>query len=126
MRKNSIKNQRINNEVQRELSEIIREVKDPRIHHLTSVAAVEVATDLKTCKVYISVMGNEDDRISTAKGLNSAAGYIRRELAHRLNLRNTPELRFIIDTSIEDAFAMMKKIDEVTKDLPDEENEDAD
>ena len=57
MRKNSIKNQRINNEVQRELSEIIREVKDPRIHPLTSVAAVDVATDLKTCKVYISVMG---------------------------------------------------------------------
>ena len=126
MRKNSIKNQRINNEVQRELSGIIRDVKDPRIHPLTSVAAVDVATDLKTCKVYISVMGNEDDRRSTAKGLESAAGFIRRELAHSLNLRNTPELKFIIDTSIEDAFEMMKKIDEVTKDLPDEETDYAD
>ncbi|MCF0228746.1 MAG: 30S ribosome-binding factor RbfA [Parasporobacterium sp.] len=114
MRKNSIKNMRINNEVQRELSSIIRDVKDPRIHPLTSISAVEVATDLKTCKVFISVMGNDDDRKSTAAGLRSAEGFMRRELAHRLNLRNTPELRFIIDTSIEDAIAMIKKIDEVT------------
>lgn len=115
MRKNSIKNQRINNEVQRELSSIIREVKDPRIHPLCSVMAVDVATDLKTCKVYVSVIGSGEEREATALGLKSAAGFIRRELAHRLNLRNTPELRFIMDTSIEDAMDMMKKIDEVTK-----------
>ena len=115
MRKNSIKNMRINNEVQRELSGIIRDVKDPRIHPLTSISAVEVATDLKTCKVYVSVMGDDNDRKSTAEGLKNASGFIRRELAHRLNLRNTPELNFIMDTSIEDALAMMKKIDEVTK-----------
>lgn len=115
MRKNSIKNQRINNEVQRELSSIIREVKDPRIHPLCSVVAVDVATDLKTCKVYVSVIGSSEEREATAQGLKSAAGFIRRELAHRLNLRNTPELRFIMDTSIEDAMDMMKKIDEVTK-----------
>ena len=115
MRKNSIKNMRINNEVLRELTGIIRDVKDPRIHPFTSVLAVEVATDLKTCKAYISVMGNEEDRKSTKEGLKSAEGFIRRELAHRLNLRNTPEIRFIIDTSIEDAIDMMKKIDEVNK-----------
>ncbi|MBQ9030493.1 MAG: 30S ribosome-binding factor RbfA [Parasporobacterium sp.] len=115
MRKNSIKNMRINNEVQRELSGIIRDVKDPRIHPLTFVVAVEVATDLKTCKVYVSVIGTEEERAATREGLKSAAGFIRRELAHRLNLRNTPELRFVIDTSIEDAMDMMKKIDEVTR-----------
>ena len=115
MRKNSIKNQRINNEVQRELSSIIREVKDPRIHPLCSVVAVDVATDLKTCKVYVSVIGSSEEREETSQGLKSAAGFIRRELAHRLNLRNTPELRFIMDTSIEDAMDMMKKIDEVTQ-----------
>ena len=115
MRKNSIKNQRINNEVQRELSSIIREVKDPRIHPLCSVLAVDVATDLKTCKVYVSVIGSSEEREETSQGLKSAAGFIRRELAHRLNLRNTPELRFIMDTSIEDAMDMMKKIDEVTQ-----------
>jgi len=113
MRKNSIKNQRINNEVQRELSAIIREVKDPRIHPLCTVMAVDVATDLKTCKVYVSVIGSEEERAQTAEGLKSASGFIRRELAHNLNLRNTPELRFIMDTSIEDAMDMMKKIDEV-------------
>ena len=115
MRKNSIKNLRINNEVQRELSAIIHELKDPRIHPLASVTAVSVATDLKTCKVYISSLGSEEDRESTIEGLKSAAGFIRRELAHRLNLRNTPELRFINDTSIEDAMEMMRKIDEVNK-----------
>lgn len=99
--------------MQRELSCIIRDVKDPRIHPLTSISAVDVATDLKTCKVYVSVMGSDEDRKSTAEGLKNAAGFIRRELAHRINLRNTPELRFIMDTSIEDALAMMKKIDEV-------------
>ena len=104
---------RINNEVQRELSSIIRDVKDPRIHPLATISAVEVATDLKTCKVYVSVTGTEEDRANTAEGLKSAGGYIRRELAHRLNLRNTPEMRFIMDTSIEDAMAMMRKIDEV-------------
>lgn len=114
MRKNSVKNIRINSEVMKELSQIIRETKDPRIHPMTSIVAVDVATDLKTCKVYVSVLGNEEDRDSTAKGLKSAEGFIRRELAHRLNMRNTPELTFIMDTSIEDAMAMMKKIDEVT------------
>lgn len=115
MRKNSIKNVRINNEVRRELSEIIRDTKDPGIHPLTSVVLVDVASDLKTCKAYISVMGNEEDRQATAAGLKRASGFIRRELAHRLNLRNTPEITFIIDTSIEDAIDMMKKIDEVNK-----------
>ena len=100
--------------MQRELSSIIREVKDPRIHPLCSVMAVDVATDLKTCKVYVSVIGSGEEREETAEGLKSAAGFIRRELAHRLNLRNTPELRFIMDTSIEDAMDMMRKIDEVT------------
>lgn len=114
MRKNSVKNIRINSEVMKELSQIIRETKDPRIHPMTSIVAVDVATDLKTCKVFVSVLGNEEDRENTAKGLKSAEGFIRRELAHRLNMRNTPELTFIMDTSIEDAMAMMKKIDEVT------------
>ena len=115
MRKHSIKNMRINNEVQRELSSIIRNVKDPRIHPLCSVMAVDVATDLKTCKVYVSVIGSEEERESTREGLKSASGYIRRELAHSLNLRNTPELRFIMDTSIEDAMNMMKKIDDIAQ-----------
>ena len=116
MRKNSIKNTRINVEVQKELSSIIRgEIKDPRIHPMTSVMAVEVAPDLKTCKAYISVLGNQEAKEATIRGLNSAEGYIRRQLARNLNLRNTPEIRFILDESIEYGVNMSKLIDDVAK-----------
>lgn len=116
MRKNSIKNTRINGEVQKELSTIIRNgIKDPRIHPMTSVMAVEVAPDLKTCKAYISVLGEKEAKEATIKGLNSAEGYIRRQLAKNLNLRNTPEIRFILDESIEYGVNMSKLIDDVTK-----------
>ena len=116
MRKNSIKNTRINGEVQKELSTIIRnEIKDPRIHPLTSVVTVEVAPDLKTCKAYISVLGDQEAQEKTLEGLNSAVGYIRRQLAKNLNLRNTPEIRFIMDQSIEYGVNMSKKIDDVLK-----------
>jgi len=113
MRKNSNKNKRINGEVQKVISEALRYSKDPRISPFTSVMDVEVAPDLKTCKVWISVLGNDEDRIRTEEGLKSASGYIRSTLAKELNLRNTPELRFIIDDSIEYAINMSKKIDEV-------------
>ena len=116
MRKNSIKNTRINGEVQKELSSIIRgEIKDPRIHPMTSVMAVEVAPDLKTCKAYIRVLGNQEAKEATIRGLNSAEGYIRRQLARNLNLRNTPEIRFILDESIEYGVNMSKLIDDVAK-----------
>ncbi len=114
MRKNSNKNRRINGEVQKVISEAIRYSKDPRISPFTSVMDVEVAPDLKTCKVWVSVMGNDEDRERTAEGLKSAAGYIRSTLAKELNMRYTPELRFIMDDSIEYAINMSKKIDEVT------------
>ena len=103
-------------EVQRELSQIIRsEIKDPRIHPLTSVVAVEVTPDLKYCKAYISVLGNQEAKEATIRGLNSAEGYIRRQLARNLNLRNTPEIRFILDESIEYGVNMSKLIDDVAK-----------
>ncbi len=113
MRKNSIKNIRINGEVQKVISEAIRFSKDPRISPMTSVMDVEVAPDLKTCKVWVSVMGNDEDRIRTEEGLKSAAGYIRSTVAKELNMRYTPELRFIMDDSIEYAINMSKKIEEI-------------
>lgn len=122
MRKNSIKNTRVNGEVQKELSNIIRGgIKDPRVAPMTSVVAVEVATDLKTCKAYISVLGDEKAQEDTIKGLQSAEGYIRRELARKLNMRNTPEIKFVMDQSIAYGVAMSKMIDDVTKDLKEEE-----
>ena len=128
MRKNSIKNTRINGEVQKELSAIIRnEIKDPRIHPMTSVMAVEVAPDLKTCKAYISVLGEKEAKEATIKGLKSAEGYIRRQLAHNMNLRNTPEIRFILDESIEYGVTMAKLIDDIaTKDQSHKQETDID
>lgn len=120
MRKNSIKNTRVNAEVQRELSNILRAgIKDPRVAPMTSVVAVEVAPDLKTCKAYISVLGDEKAQQDTIRGLQSAEGHIRRELARTINMRNTPEIRFIVDQSIEYGVNISKKIDEVTRDLKD-------
>lgn len=125
MRKNSIKNTRVNAEVQHELSNIIRgEIKDPRINPMTSVVAVEVAPDLKSCKVYISVLGDEKSQADTLAGLKSAEGYIRRQLARTINLRNTPEVRFILDQSIEYGVNMSKLIDDVNKDIKETEKDD--
>jgi ribosome-binding factor A len=134
MRKNSIKNTRINGEVQKVLSTLIsREIKDPRINPMTSVVAVEVAPDLKTAKVYISVLGDEESKVNTKKGLKSAASFMRGQLAKTLNLRNTPELTFVIDNSIEYGVNMSKLIDEVNRkssrseeDLTEDETEDED
>ena len=123
MRKNSVKNTRINGEVLKELSNIIRsEIKDPRINPMTSVVSVEVAQDLKTCKAYISVLGDEQSQKDTITGLKSAEGYIRRELARTVNLRNTPEIKFILDQSIEYGINMSKLIDEVTQKDSDSHN----
>ena len=116
MRKNSVKNTRINGEVQRVLAEIIRGgIKDPSIAPMTSVVAVEVAPDLKTCKAWISVYGDEKAQADTLAGLNSAEGYIRSQLAKTINLRNTPEITFIMDQSIAYGVNMSKLIDEVNK-----------
>lgn len=124
MRKRSIKNTRVNTEVQRELSNIIRNVKDPRVAPWTSVVSVEVAPDLKTCKAYISVLGDAKAQEDTVKGLKSAEGYIRRELARTLNMRNTPEIIFVLDQSIEYGVNMSRMIEEVNKDLPPLEEDD--
>lgn len=122
MRKNSIKNTRINQEVQKELSMLIsRELKDPRINPMTSIVNVEVAPDLKTAKVYISVLGNEESQKDTLKGLKSAASFLRGQLARSINLRNTPELIFVVDQSIEYGVTMSKLIDEVNKNNSQEE-----
>ena len=124
MRKNSIKNTRINGEVQKVLSSLIsREIKDPRINPMTSVVSVEVSPDLKTAKVYISVLGDEESKEATRKGLKSAASFMRGQLAKTLNLRNTPELTFVIDSSIEYGVHMSHLIDEVNKNLPHRDSE---
>ncbi len=116
MKKRSVKMDRINEDVYRVLSEIIRnEVKDPRVGQMTSITAVDVAKDLKTAKIYISVLGDDNALSGTMEGLKSSAGFIRSRLAKELNLRNTPELSFIADSSIAYGMKMSRMIDEVIK-----------
>ncbi len=116
MRKNSIKNTRVNGEVMRELSNIIRgEIKDPRMNPMTSVVAVEVAPDLKSCKAYISVLGDEQSQKDTLSALKNAEGFVRSRLARNINLRNTPQITFILDQSIAYGVHMSKLIDDVNK-----------
>ena len=112
---------RINEEVQRELSALLREVKDPRVGGLISITNVEVTPDLKFAKVYVSVL-EEDKAADTLKGLKSAAGFLRHELGARLNLRHTPQLQFVPDDSIADGahiFDLLSKLD-----IPEDKHDD--
>ena len=105
MRKNSLKSTMINSEVMKTVSEIIRgDVKDPRVAPMTSVTDAEV-----------SVLGDDEQSKKTLQGLKSSSGFIRKELARRLNLRNTPELKFVLDESLAYGMKMDKLIDEVIK-----------
>ena len=114
MRKNSVKNRKINDEVRRVLAQIISGgIKDPRVSPMPRVLAVEVAPDLKTCKVWVSVYGDDQKKKDTMEGLKSASGFIRGELARKVNLRNTPQLQFILDDSIAYGVEMSRRIDEV-------------
>jgi len=110
---------RINEEFKREISEIIRELKDPRVPFMTSVTGVNVTPDLKFAKVYTSVMGNEDEVKDAIKALNSAAGYIKRELSLRMKIRAIPDITFTYDDSI----SYGAHISKILKDIEVENNE---
>lgn len=120
MRKNSVKNVRINSEVMKELSVLIRGLKDPRVSPLCSVTGAEVTPDLQFCKVHISVLGNDEEMADTIVGLKAAAGYLRSSLAKTVNLRHTPKLQFVPDRTIEYGSHMDQLIEKVIKE--DEEN----
>ena len=114
MKKTSNRMIRINDEIQKEISEIIRsDLKDPRVGVITSVLKVDTTTDLKYCKVYISVLGDEEKKKEVLSVLVNATGYIRSLIASRINLRITPELKFIPDDSMEYSF----KIDSIIKQI---------
>lgn len=108
---------RINEEIKKVISETINKgIKDPRVQDvLISIVEVDATNDLKTAKVYVSILADDEKRADVMTGLNAANGYIRRELAHKVNLRNTPELIFELDNSMEYSAKMFKKIDEVIK-----------
>jgi ribosome-binding factor A len=103
---------RINEDIQRELASLLRTVKDPRVHGLVSLTRVDTTTDLRYCRVYVSVLDQSDVK-EVVKGLKSAAGYLRRELGKTLTLRYTPELQFMADDSIERGVRMVSMIDHI-------------
>ncbi len=116
MRKNSNRLIRINQEVMFDLSNILRgDLKDPRIDPMTTIVKVDTTPDLKFCKVYVSVLGDQKAQDGTLEGLKSSAGHIRSELAKRTNLRNTPKLTFVMDHSIEYGVEISSLIDQVVK-----------
>ena len=110
---------RINEEVVRELSSIVREVKDPRVQKaIVSITAADVTADMKYAKIYFSCIGNAD-KAEVKKGLESASGFMRKQVAVRLNLRQTPELKFIPDDSIEYGANINRLLKQVEDDLHD-------
>jgi len=116
---------RINEQLAKEIADILRSVKDPRVSGaFVSITAVKCTPDLRNAKVYFSAFGNKDDLAEIKKGLNSAGGYIRSQIAQRLNLRITPEITFIADDSMAEGIRMYNLIKEVERTLPPEEKDD--
>lgn len=112
-RRNKNRRERINAAIKEEISLILRDMKDPRLSLMTSVLRCDTSRDLNYCKVYYSVMGDEIAKEETKEALLSGAGFIRRELAQRLDLRQTPELSFIPDDSMEYSIYLSEKIKEI-------------
>ena len=125
MKKGSNRMIRINDEIQKEISSIIRgDLKDPRIGVITSVLKVDTTADLKYCKVYISVLGDDGKKDEVMGVLKNAAGFIRSLIAQRINLRVKPELKFILDDSLEDSFKIDSLIRSVVKEDDEEKADD--
>ena len=112
-RRNKNRGERINTAIKEELSLILRDMKDPRLSMMTSVLRCDTSRDLNYCKVYYIVMGDEEVREETAQALRSGMGFLRRELAQRLNLRQTPELTFIHDDSMEYSIYLGEKLKQI-------------
>ena len=107
---------RINEEAKKEISAIIRELKDPRVTKgLCSIVSVDITKDLRWCKAYVSVFGDENTRSDAIEGLKKAAGFVRKELAHRLGLRYTPEIVFTLDSSIEHGAHINKLLHDINE-----------
>ncbi len=118
----SYKNNRMSEDIHRELPDIIRQLKDPRISSMLTVVRVDLAGDGSHCKVYISSLLGEEDTKQSVKGLRSAAGFVRRELFARLKMRKSPEIQFIADNSIAKGAEITRKL----QSLAAEETEESD
>lgn len=107
--------QRLNEDVHRELTAIFRTLKDPRIDPMLSIVSVDLTRDQSVCKVYVSSFSGLERAKESVKGLQSAAGFIRRELGKRLDMRVSPELRFFADNSIEHSAQIAMTLEKLKK-----------
>jgi len=116
MKRQSTRLTRINDEIARVTAEVIRsEMSDPRLGSVVSVMRAETTSDMKYCKIYVSVLGEKEKQEGTMEALKSGTGFIRRRIAEIVNLRVTPEITFVFDDSIEYGMRMRKLIDEVNR-----------
>lgn len=116
---------RISEEIRKIISELLYNgLKDPRISPMTSITRVEVTRDLRFVKIYASVLGDKEEKTNSIEGLNSAKGFIRKEIGSKIDIRYTPEPIFILDESIEEGIRMSKLISDVNKDLKDKDESD--
>ena len=111
---------RIAGDMQRNLADIFRDLKDPRISQLLSIVKVDVSGDLSYATIYVSAIEGKEATLESVKGLKSAAGFLRRELGSRLKLRKVPELRFVADDSIEQSANISKIIESFKEEESDE------
>ncbi len=118
------KQNRTAEDIKREISAIVRELKDPRVsEHLISVARAEVSSDSSYVKVYVSAVEGIEVAKAATKALTGATGLIRREIGKRLGLRKAPELKFVADNSVEYGMSIIKKLDELSAERTDESEE---
>ena len=114
---------RATEDIKRELTDILRSVKDPQVSGLLSIVKIDLSSDMSYCKVYVSVLGDADKKAEVRTALKAAAGFIRRELALRLNLRNTPELIFCMDDSIEYSIHMEEMLRQIRTQSAEQESQ---
>jgi ribosome-binding factor A len=120
----NVRYDRINEEVKKAISEIVREMKDPRISPMTTIMSAEVTNDLKQAKVRVSVYDKDDAvRAESVAALNRAAGFIRHELGNRIDLRALPQLKFTLDNSIEYSVHIAQILNDLNKDRKEQEGE---
>ena len=106
---------RLSEDMKRELSAVMRELKDPRIHGMLSIVKLELSNDLSHCKVYISAMEGMETAKEAVEGLKSASGFLKKEICARIKMRRCPDLHFVADDSIEHSAQLSKMIDELNR-----------
>ncbi len=110
-------------DIKREMTAILRELKDPRIDKMLTIVRADLSGDMSNCKIYVSSFEGMERTVESVKGLKNASGFVRRELFHRLKMRKSPELTFVADNSIERSAEISRKLNDLNSGAVSEENE---